>query len=520
MADSDGFTRRVDDLPGDPTSPWLATTPDAAYPALERNVTADVCIVGAGIAGLSTAIELRERDRSVVVLERNRVAAGVTGRSTAKLTSQHGRCYDRLRREFGFQAARRYASVNEAAIDTVESRIEELEIDCGFERQPSYLYGDDPDALRREADAARGAGIAASLVRSVPPFERAAAAVRFDDQAWFHPREYLLGIAEALHDHDDDRARVYERTRVTDVSPGRRPRVRTPDGSVTADHVVLATGFPLLDRAGYFTRLYPKRSYVLGVRIGVEPPEGMYYRPGDPYRSIRTYRDGRDATDPLVLVGGENHKTGQGGDTSDRYRRLARWTREHFPVESIDYRWSTQDYVSVDGLPFVGRAGPGARSVSIATGFGGWGMTGGTAAGTLLARSITGQEPAALELFDPLRFTPKPSLSKTLTENADAASQFVTDWARSLVAPDVSSVRSGEGRVIREGAKPIAVARDDDGDLHTVSAVCPHTYCVLDWNDAECTWDCPCHGSRFDPDGTLLEGPATEDLSAARSDLE
>ncbi|MFP8957509.1 FAD-dependent oxidoreductase [Natrialbaceae archaeon A-CW3] len=503
------FTRRVDELPGEPTSPWMATTPDAAYPAFEEDLETDVCVVGAGIAGLSTAIELRDRGLTVTVLERDRVACGTTGKSTAKVTSQHGLCYDSLRRQFGRDAASQYATINETAIDTVEARIDDLEIDCGFERQPAYCYGDNPDELRRETDAARAAGLPASLVRSVPPFERAMAAVKFDDQAWFHPRAYLLGIAEALH--EDDGARIHERTRVTSVHPGNRPRVETAGASVTADHLVLATGFPLLDRAGYFTRLYPKRSYVLGLRIGVEPPEGMYYRADDSYHSVRSHSDGSET---LLLVGGEPHKTGQGGSTAERYRRLLRWARDRFPIESVAYRWSTQDYVSVDRLPLIGRAGPGAKGVSIATGFGGWGMTSGTAGGRLLADSIAGAEPSALELFDPLRFTPKASLSKAATENVDAASQFVTDWVRTLVSPDTSAISPGEGRVLREGHRPIAAARDDDGELHTLSAVCPHTGCLVDWNDAEYTWDCPCHGSRFDPDGTLLEGPATEDLSS------
>ncbi|SFS64461.1 FAD-dependent oxidoreductase [Halostagnicola kamekurae] len=515
------FRRPADDLPGEPVSPWLASPLEAEYDPLESNRSVDAAVVGAGIAGLSTALELRERGKSVVVLERDRVAAGVTGKSTAKLTSQHGQIYDHLRREFGREAARHYASVNERAIDIVEDRIDDLGIDCGFERRPSYLYGDEPDAIEREADAAAMAGLEATEVRSVPPFERAAAALRFDDQAWFHPRRYLLALAEEIHESGDvngdtesagsaGETGVYERTRVTDVTPGNPCRLRTERGqTVTAERVVLATGYPILDRAGYFTRMHPKRSYVLGLRIRGEPPSAMYYRPGEPYRSVRTHHDREGA---LVLVGGENHKTGQGGPTADRYRRLERWARERFPVESIDYRWSTQDYVTADRVPFVGRAGVAAENVFVATGFRGWGMTNGVAAGRLLARLIDGEHPPEADLFDPLRFTPKPSAADAITENADAASQFATDWLRTLFAPDLESIARGEGRVVRDGPKPTAVARDANGDLHAVSAICPHTYCVVDWNDAECSWDCPCHGSRFDPDGTLLEGPATDDL--------
>ncbi|SDR35129.1 FAD-dependent oxidoreductase [Natronobacterium texcoconense] len=506
---------RADDLPGEPTSPWLATTldddsgdPDAT---LEGTESVDVAVIGAGIAGLSTAIELRERDLTVAVLERDRIATGVTGKTTAKLTSQHGLIYDHLRREFGRQAASQYATAQEEAIDTVEERIDELEIDCGFERVSSYLYSNTPDEIERETDAAQAAGIDANYVTSVPPFERAQAAVRFDEQAWFHPRRYLLGIAAELR--DDDGAAVYEHTRVTDVEPGSPCRIETSEATVRADRVVLATGFPILDRAGYFARMHPKRSYVLGLRLEGRPPQGMYYRSGDSYRSVRTHRDEEGE---LLLVGGENHKTGQGGSTIDRYRRLLRWARERFPVESVAYRWSTQDYVSADKVPFVGRVGARAENVYVATGFRGWGMTNGVAAGRLLAGLLANERPAGRDLFDPLRFTPKTSLASTVTENADAISQFATDWARTLLTPDLTSLEPGEGTVLRKGSRPIACARDADGNLHATSAVCTHMACIVEWNDAERSWDCPCHGSRFSPEGDVLEGPATEELPTRR----
>ncbi|ARS90016.1 FAD-dependent oxidoreductase [Natrarchaeobaculum aegyptiacum] len=521
-------------LPGVPTSPWLASTlegddaddfhetdlrdgaddgdsdrvADAGEPQLEGIESADVAVIGAGIAGLSTAIELRERGQSVVVLERDRVATGVTGKSTAKLTSQHGQIYDHLRSEFGPQAARRYGQLQERAIDTVEQRIEDLGIDAGFERVPSYLYGNDPGPLEREAKAAQAAGLEATYVTSVPPFERAEAAVRFDEQAWFHPRRYLCAIADELR--ADEEATIYERTRVTDLDPGQPNRVYTRDGVVHARQVVLATGFPLLDRAGYFARMHPKRSYVLGLELEGPHPEGMYYRSGENYRSVRSYR-GDDGD--LLLVGGENHKTGQGGSTAQRYRRLLRWARERFSVDSVAYHWSTQDYVSADRVPLVGRAGPGTSTVYVATGFRGWGMTNGVAAGRLLARLCTGERPPAADLFRPLRFTPKPALGSTITENADVASQFLTDWARALVSSSPPPLDPGEGQVVREGGTPVAYARDEDGQTHAVSAVCSHMACLVEWNDAECSWDCPCHGSRFSPDGAVLEGPATDDLS-------
>ncbi|GAB3036911.1 FAD-dependent oxidoreductase [Natronobiforma cellulositropha] len=510
------FSRPFDDLPGEPTSLWLATTGEAGFAPLSESIHVDVAVVGGGIAGLHAALACRDRGLSVAVLERDDLAAGVTGKTTAKLTSQHGLCYAHVRETFGAAAARQYAAVNEAAIDAVEERVDGwgTRREFGFERRPHYVYGDDRDAIEREVDAAGEAGLPASFVTSVPPFDRAACAVRFDDQACFHPRTYLLALAEELAARSG--VRVCEHTRVTDVDPGSPCHLETEStdergtrARVRADQVVLATGFPLLDRAGYFARLHPKRSYVLAVELAEEPPEGMYYRPGDPYRSVRTHRD-EDAT--LVLVGGENHKTGQGGSAADRYRRLESWVHERFAVREIPYRWSTQDYVPADGVPLIGRLGPGAPNVFVATGFRGWGMTTGVAAGPLLADAITGTENPALELFDPVRLTPRASAPEALTENLDAASQFATDWVGALLARDGEALAPGEGRVVRRGASPVALSRDGDGDLHAVSAVCPHMRCVLEWNDAEYSWDCPCHGSRFAPEGDLLEGPATTDL--------
>ncbi len=498
-------------LPGEPTSPWLDAHADAQPARLTTDERTDVAIVGGGIAGLSTAYELRERGVEVVVCERDRVATGVTGKSTAKLTSQHGFIYDYIRQEFGTDPARQYARCQEDAIDTVDTRRTDLAIDCAFERVSSTLYANDAGRIERELEAATAAGLEATYLTSAPPFERAEAAIRFPDQAWYDPRAYLLGLTESLQ--TDDGAAVYENTRITDIQPGEPCRIASQGGSVTADRVVLTTGFPILDRAGYFARMHPKRSYVLGLRLDGPHPEGMYYRASANYRSVRTHRD----TDgDLLLVGGENHKTGQGGSTTERYRRLLEWARDRFPVDEVVYRWSTQDYKPVDKLPFVGGLGAGVPGVFVATGFRGWGMTNGVAAGDLLVRLLTGEQPPEADLFDPLRFTPTQSIGTLLTENADAASQFTTDWARTLCSPDRGPLAPGEGQVVRDGPRPVACARDRDGTLHTVSAICPHMACLLEWNDAETSWDCPCHGSRFAPDGKLLEGPATDDLPPRR----
>jgi len=327
---------------------------------------------------------LKEAGRSVAVVEADRIVESTTGHTTAKLTSQHGLIYDTLVSQFGEQEARQYADANEAAIDHVEQRIEEADIDCDFRRTEAYTYAVSPDdlgAIRDEVSAAQQVGLPASLVDETPlPFDTAGA-VRFDEQAEFHPRKYLLSIAEQVH---GDGSHVFEETRALEVDPGSPCRVETEHGEVVADDVVVATHFPVLDRAGYFARMHPHRAYLLAVRVAARPLEGMFYSTDSPPATMRTYSpsaaanggsDGGGSDDgELLLVGGQSHTPGiDGPPTSERYRRCEAFAREHFDVESIEYRWSTMDYSTVDDVPFIGRIDPLSKHVYVGTGFGGWG---------------------------------------------------------------------------------------------------------------------------------------------------
>jgi glycine/D-amino acid oxidase-like deaminating enzyme/nitrite reductase/ring-hydroxylating ferredoxin subunit len=465
-------------------------------------------VIGAGIAGIATAAHLEERGRTVAVIERDRVAAAVTGHTTAKVTSQHGLKYDQLIERVGEERARQYADANQAALEEVAERSGEF--DAEFERTPAYVYADDGggrEAIRREVEAARGLGLPAEFAPDDEldlPFETGGA-VRFDEQGQFHPRKYVLGLAEELVEGSGE---VFEETRATDLDPGAPCRVETEDGTVTADDVVVATHFPVFDRGGYFARMKTKRSHVVAVRVGSDPPKGMYYNTGEPYRSIRVHRlDG----DPHVLIGGENHETGKGGSTKERYDRLERFARETFDVESVEYRWSTQDYSPFDGVPYVGRLGPVRENVYVATGFGGWGMTGGVAAGRIISGLICDGEHPNSEVFSPKRVNSE-SAKSFVTHNAEVGTRFTADWARSLLSGREANLSSGEATTVRTDDGPVGVHRDHEGELHAVSLICPHMKCVLRWNDGEESWDCPCHGSRFTPGGKVLDGPAIEDL--------
>ncbi|SEP91794.1 FAD-dependent oxidoreductase [Natrinema salaciae] len=501
---------------------WLATTPTTDYEPVEDGLGVDVAVVGGGITGLTAAINLKEAGRTVAVLESGRIVESTTGHTTAKLTSQHGLRYDTLVSQFGEKKARQYANANEAAIEAVERRVADEGIDCDFRRTDAYTYAaspEDVEQVRDEVDAARRLGLPASYVEETPlPFD-VDGAVRFDEQAAFHPREYLLAIAERVH---GDGSRVFEETKALDVDPGSPCRVETERGGVVADDVVVATQFPFFDRAGYFARMHPHRAYLLAVRIDGTSPEGMYYNTASPSATMRRYpvtdgehADGGDGE--LLIVGGQSHKPSVDGvPTSERYRRCEAFAREHFDVRSIEYRWSTMDYSPVDGVPFVGPIDPLTDHVYVGTGFEGWGMTNGTAAGMILADLITeGSNPWA-DVFDPQRFTPGASAKRFLEENATVGGSFVGDRIKSLLASigadGADGLPPGDARVVRRASQPVGLYRDDSGTTHAVSATCPHMGCLVRWNDAERTWDCPCHGSRFTYDGDVLSGPAVEGL--------
>jgi glycine/D-amino acid oxidase-like deaminating enzyme/nitrite reductase/ring-hydroxylating ferredoxin subunit len=491
------------------TSVWIDTGPEPpALPRLEGNVTADVAVLGGGIVGITTALLLSEAGMRVVLLDANRLACGVSGFTTAKVSSQHGMIYAQLRSSFGAQGARTYGEANEAALAWIADRVEQDGIDCDFRRQASYAYlgpGADRAQAEREAEAAIEAGLPAALVDETPLPYPVAAAVRFDDQAEFHPRKYLLALAAQL---EAVGCEIYEHSHAVEVDDDEQCVVKTPGGSVTADRVVVATHYPFLDRAFAFARVHPRRSYALVCRIAGEPPPGMFISGDSPTRSVRAVPlDGEE----LLLVGGEGHKTGEGGDTEERYRTLERFAREHWDVRSVDYRWSSQDGTTIDGVPYVGPIMPHNDRVLMATGFAKWGMTNGTAAALMLADRLLGRENPWASLFNPNRVNAR-SAVKFVEENAQVGLHFIGDRLTKRGSRPLEDLAPGEGDIVQYAGEKVAGHRRDDGTLVAVSPLCTHLGCQVNWNSAERSWDCPCHGSRFDPDGNVLQGPAVHRL--------
>jgi glycine/D-amino acid oxidase-like deaminating enzyme/nitrite reductase/ring-hydroxylating ferredoxin subunit len=498
-------------LEGKNTSLWVDTAPETDYPVLKPGLHVDVAVLGGGIAGLTTALLLKRGGAKVAVVEAGRVGAGVTAYTTAKVTSLHGIQYQSVESSFGADGARVYAEANEAGLAQVAAFVDELGIDCDFRRKPAFTYAEDEadrGKVEDEVEAAQRAGLKASFTEETDLPWPVAGAIRVEDQAEFHPRRYLVELAAAIPGRG---SHVFERTRAYAVSGGERVRIATTRGEMTADDIVVATHFPFLDRGGYFARMHPERSYGLGLYLkrGAKAPQGMYLSTESPSHTVRSHPTPRGE---MVITGGESHKTGQGGDTAERVARLERWARERFDVRSIEYRWSTQDNMPVDGVPFIGRLAPFQKRIWVATGFMKWGLTGGTAAGMILTDLISGRDNPWAGLFDSTRFKPLASAKELVKENANVGVRFVGDR---VARPDVRSAADlapGQAGLVRRGAGKVAAYREPSGELHVVSADCTHLGCQVKWNEAETSWDCPCHGSRFHFTGRVIQGPAVKDL--------
>lgn len=496
---------------------WIETAPpgDPAPPP-DGDLTTDVAVVGAGIAGISTAWELARRGHAVALLEADRVATGVTGHTTAKLTAQHTLIYDRLRRTRGKDGARLYATSQMDAIRHAAEVADELGIDCDWEKTAAYTYAEDrdrTDELRAEAAAAREAGLDADYVSDTELPYPVAGAVRVAGQAQFHPRKYLLALVADLKRLG---GQVHEHTRVVGLSEGEPCVLTTEDGvKVRAKTVVVATHYPIFDRALLFTRLSARRELVVAAPIdAVAAPTGMYITPEQNTRSVRTapYADGTR----LLIVTGEHFTPGTGGDVEARFKDLADWATDRFGELTFTHRWATQDNDSTDSVPLVGPLHPAGRHCYVATGFGGWGLSTGIMTGRLLCDLITGRENPWSDLYDPRRVMSVVREGKDFVKHqSDVARHFVGDRLQHLPGPSTGSVDDiapGDGAIVHVSGKRCAVHRDEDGNVHAVSAKCTHLGCLVAFNRAERTWECPCHGSRFDPDGRVVQGPAVGPL--------
>jgi len=479
--------------------------------------------VGAGIAGLTIAYTLAREGNSVVVIDDGLVGRGMTGRTTAHIVNALDDRYYELEKLHGEEGARLVAESHTAAIDRIEANVRALQIDCEFERVDGYLF-EPPDEsaknLREEYEACLRAGLKVEWVERAPmeSFDTGPA-IKFPRQAQFHPLNYLRGLAQGI-----ERAggRIFTGTRVLDVQGG-DAQITTQDGhTVHAGAVVVATNTPINDRYVIHTKQSPYMTYVVGLRVRKGAvARALYWDTAEhagqedklagmiPYHYVRLASEGEDE---VLIVGGEDHKTGQADDFEQRYDRLEDWARLRFPsAGEIVYRWSGQVMEPVDGLGFIGRNPADKDNVYITTGDSGNGITHGTIAGILIPDLIMGRENGWATVYDPSRKSLR-AAGDFAKENLNVAAQY-----RDLVTGgDVASadqIKPGEGAVLRHGLRKVAAYRDDAGVLYEMTAVCPHLKCIVHWNGNEKSWDCPCHGSRFDAMGHVMQGPSVADLA-------
>ncbi len=500
-------------------SVWAATVQMPSCPSLQTDIRADVCIVGAGIAGLTTAYLLTQAGKSVVVLDDGPLAGGMTQVTTAHLSNALDDRYVEMERLHGERGARLAAESHTAAINRIEAIVKKEGIDCDFERLNGYLFlGPDEkvELLERELAAAHRASLTDVQMLPRAPLQSfdTGPCLRFPNQGQFHPLKYLAGLTRAL---ERDGGKLFTHTHADRIDGGVPARVTAGKHVVTSDAVVVATNTPVNDLLVIHTKQAPYLTYVIGARVPRGAvAKGLYWDTQDPYHYVRLQRvkDGAGEHD-LLIVGGEDHKTGQADDTQERHARLEAWARERFPqMNEIEFTWAGQVMETIDGLAFIGRNPLDHDNVFIVTGDSGMGMTHGTIAGILLTDLIAGRENPWASLYDPARKTLRAAGEYT-KEALNMAAQY-TDW---LTAGDVASVdeiANESGAVLRRGLTKVAVYRDDKGALHSCSAVCPHLGCIVGWNPTEKTWDCPCHGSRFDRLGTVISGPANSNLGAAK----
>jgi glycine/D-amino acid oxidase-like deaminating enzyme/nitrite reductase/ring-hydroxylating ferredoxin subunit len=490
---------------------WLTEagvrTPSAA---LGGEVTADVAVIGGGITGATLALALQANGAQVVLVEANAVGSGVTGCTTAKVTALQGAILGEIASRHGSAAVADYAEASMLAVEDVARRAKAHEIDCGLEFRPAVTYTTDPaqvPRLSREYELAQGAGLAVRWddADAGLPFA-VAGAIWLEDQIGFQPVRYVRGLLAAFVRAG---GQVFEQTRILSVHDGRPCRLISADGRITADQVAVCTHFPTLDRGLAFARMEAQRSYC--VALGLEPgatPRAMAMGIGSGDRSVQWYGDN-------LIIGGEGHAAGAKPSTAspERYEALEAYARANWPVGPARARWSAQDPVPYDRLPMIGPLLPGSSRLYMATGWAKWGLAGGTFASRVLTDLMDGRTDPWNGRFSPTRLS-----LRSAPEIAKSGAKFNLHMVFDRVTPaEVSSageVPPGEARVVRAGRLgKLGVFRDGDGEAHAVSLRCTHLGCLLRFNAAETSWDCPCHGSRYNVDGDVLEGPAVQPLA-------
>jgi len=507
----------VANIPKVSNSYWIESMKGQGYQALKSDLIVDVLIIGGGITGITTAYLLQKEGLKVVVVDADKILSATTGHTTGKITIQHGLIYDKLKMQFGEEQARIYAEANMAGLQLIQDLIKEHNIDCDFIMQNSYVYTQSESYIQQlqdEVKTAQELGIKAEYLDTVPLPFKVQGAVCFLDQAMFHPRKYLLALSNIINNKEQC---IYEVTRALDIEHNpvgnKNLIIALEDGrKIYSNYAVIASHFPFYDGFGmYFARMYASRSYVLAVKTKQTFQEGMYISAEDPKRSLRyTPING----EKILLAAGEHHNTGQDSNTMVHYEALRDFVEQNYGINEILYRWSSQDLTTLDDVPYIGPIVQGKPNIFVATGFKKWGITTGSMAAILIRDLIVKKESPWLELFTPSRFVVNPSLRNLVKEGAMVAKEFIK--GKFSAVPETSEdLEIDTAKVISFEGNKIGAYKDEIGGIHFVDTTCRHMGCEVQWNNAERSWDCPCHGSRYDINGNVIEGPALKPLRQA-----
>ncbi|HEY5585730.1 MAG TPA: FAD-dependent oxidoreductase [Ruminiclostridium sp.] len=493
---------------------WMASTPVTNYPTMQDNIKTDILVVGGGIAGITTAYLLQQEGLDVVIIDTNRIAAATSGHTTAKITSLHNIKYAKLIKSVGKENARLYGESNQNAISLIENIVTENNIQCDFSWQPSYVYTQDEKYIKlieAEVSAARSLGLPASFKTEIPLPLQIEAAICFDKQAQFHPRKYLLALADIFVKKG---GHIFENTTALDIHEEKNCKTSIKGGlNIISDKVVVTTQYPFYDGGGlYAVRMYGERSYILAAKSQIRFTGGMYISYEDPGRSIRFQASEND--EQLILIGGEHHKTGQDTNENEHYKNLIHFANDTFSATDIPFRWSAQDYTAMDEIPYIGHITGKKHNIYVATAFAKWGMTSSTVAAMIIRDIKTSGKSDWEYIFSPSRFALTASAKNFFIENSNVVENLLSGKTKSL--PTEFSLELGEGKSIKMDGKKAGAYRDIEGKIFVVDTTCTHLGCEVRWNSAESTWDCPCHASRFDYKGNVIEGPAQKPLERIR----
>ena len=471
---------------------WSKTCTIPTRKSLQKDIKTEVAVIGAGMAGILIAYQLQKAGKQVIILEADRIASGQTKNTTAKITSQHDLKYNELINTFGHKKAQQYAAANEKAITEYKRIIEEENIPCHFEQTSAYVYSKVVLKLKKEWTAANSLGIPASFLSHTETPIGKIPALRFDHQAQFHPLEFIKSLSAQLE--------IYEKTPVQTVEDH---MIKTPKAAITAKHIVFATHYPFINFPGmYFTRMHQERSYVLALE-NVPLMEGMFIGNQDTKLSFRSF-------DKYLLFGGCGHRTGDNRN-GGKYKILRDKAKELFPDAIEVAHWSAQDCIPADGIPYIGKYSNQKPFWYVATGFQKWGMTSAMVSAMIIKDLIFEKENPYADVFDPHRLSAE-AVEGIACEMKEATKTLTK---RFFKLPEITEkeLPVGHGGIVEIDGEKVGVYKEADGTAHIVGIRCPHLGCQLEWNPDEKSWDCPCHGSRFDFRGHIINNPAQENIS-------